>query len=391
MKKETVSIDIELIRKKVRQELSPEEEQLLEQWLLASEANRAYYEKARFYYQTKGVFNRHKIDKVQAWNKVALRLKRSKLGMVKRWVVATASVAAVLALVTLVTLVVKQPAEPTQVAYQQKTIEPGHRSAELVLSNGRRVRLGQGSQELLEENGTTINLASEEVVYKADEIKSAGTDLQNTIRVNRGEEFTLVLADGTKVWINSLSELRFPVNFNKAVREVEILSGEACFAVAHDTQRPFIVKTPGHDVEVLGTTFNVSCYKNDEAIETTLVEGLIKISNQKGIPEPIIIEPNQQYVFSKTTLDANVRKVNASVYMAWTQGRFIFEDDSLESIFKKLERWYDINVFFINNNKRNETFSGRLPRFENIDVILEMIEKVSDVEFNVQENTVTIK
>ncbi|MCU4154553.1 FecR domain-containing protein [Carboxylicivirga sp. A043] len=391
MKKDIVSIDIELIRKKARHELSHEEEQHLEAWLSSDKANKAYYEKAQFYYKTKGVFNAQKIDREHAWNMVARRLKRGTNSLVKRWTVAAASVAAVVALVTLVTLVVKQPAEQVQVAQKVTAIEPGHRSAELILSNGQRVRLGQGSQELVEENGTTINLASEEAIYKADDQKASADDLQNTIRVDRGEEFTLVLADGTKVWINSMSELRFPVNFSKAVREVEILSGEACFAVAHDQQRPFIVKTPGHDVEVLGTTFNVSCYKNDEAIETTLVEGLIKISNQKGIPEPIIIEPNQQYVFSKTTLDANVRKVNASVYMAWTQGRFIFEDDSLESIFKKLERWYDIDVFFINNEKRNESFSGRLPRFENIDVILNMIEKVSDVEFNLQDNTVTIK
>ncbi len=391
MVKQSEDIDIKLIHDEVHTGLSQKQEQCLEDWVLASKRHRTFYEKAHFYYKTRSVHDAIPINKGDAWSKIDSRLKPGRRHFIRRWYAVAGSVAAILALVTLVTLVLQQPERKMEIAHQVTSIKPGHRSAELILSNGQKVRLGQGSQELTEENGTKINLASEEVIYMADVPKATVTDLKNTIRVDRGEEFTLVLADGTKVWINSMSELRFPVNFNKEVREVEILNGEACFDVAHDNQRPFIVKTPGHNIKVLGTTFNVSCYENDYTIETTLVEGLIEINNQVGNSAPVIIRPDQQYVYSKNTLDANVRRVHGANYVAWTKGVFIFEDESLESIFKTLERWYDINVFYEANEKRSQVFNGRLPRFENVDVILNMIEKVSDVEFDLQENTVVIK
>lgn len=389
MLKQTEGIDIELIRKRVLSKLTPEEEVRFQRWL-TKKANRDYYEKAQYYYTKGRVRNASEIDTKQVWSILIHRLQPQRSRLLKHPVMVAASIAAVIAVSALLLILLEQPADNVKLAKQITSIVPGHRSAELILSNGQKVRLGNEKQEVVEENGTVINLGDEEVIYKSDEDIS-GYDLKNTIRVGRGEEFSLVLADGTKVWINSLSELSFPVNFNESVREVEILSGEACFDVAHDQQRPFIVKTPGHNIKVLGTTFNVSCYQNENVIETTLIEGLIEINNQQGASIPVIIRPDQQYVFSKNTLDSNVQRVNGANYIAWTQGVFLFEDESLESIFKTLERWYNINVFFETNEKRAQIFSGRLPRFENVDVILNMIEKVSDVEFNLQDNTVIIK
>ncbi|WP_439182299.1 FecR family protein [Carboxylicivirga taeanensis] len=391
MIKEHSNIDIELIHKSVKSDLTKDEARQLTEWLSDSKSNEDYYGRAVFYYKTKGVYNVKSIDKVEAWRKLENRLKSGRRYSMKHWYALAGSVAAVLVLIIMVTLAIKQPSEKIYVSQQAVVIEHGSRSAELELSDGRKIRLGTGSQDVIEDNGAVINLDDEEVSYASEQIRLTSHNLKNVIRVDRGEEFNLKLADGTKVWINSLTEIRFPVAFDGAIREVEILSGEAYFDVARDVDRPFVVKTPGHDVVVLGTAFNISCYGNDEAIETTLVEGLVQINNLKGTEESIIITPNQQYVYSKTTFKTEVKTVNAKAYAAWTKGVFLFEDAPLEAIFKRLERWYNINVFYVDGSCRDEIFSGQLPRFENVDVILDMMGKISDVEFELQGNTVIVK
>ena len=271
---------------------------------------------------------------------------------------------------------VKQP-----VVIAKSDIKPGVKQAELILSNGQVIKLGQGNGKIKEIDGTYIENNAESVVYNPKEIDSKEEVLMNEIKVKHGQEFKLVLADGTQVWINSMSTIRFPVRFTGNTREVEVLEGEVCFKAAHDSEHPFIVHTPVHSVKVLGTTFNVSCYKEDAFVQTTLLEGKVQINNCIGGLTDVEIKPNQQYVFDKNGLKAEVVNVNASSVLAWTKGYFEFDDESLEQIFNKLQRWYDIDVFFVNNDRRHESFTGNLTRFENIDKILEMIEEVSDVEF----------
>ncbi len=210
------------------------------------------------------------------------------------------------------------------------------------------------------------------------------------MRVKRGQEYQLILADGTKVWINSMSSIKFPVQFTSRSREVTI-TGEVYFEVEPDAKRPFIVHTPVHDVQVLGTTFNISCYQDDVTAQTTLVEGSVKVSKTIGSLEELKMKPNQQYIFDKTALKSELRNVDASIYTAWTSGYFQFEEETLEEVFKKLTRWYNIDVFFVDNQQRFEYFTGRLPRFEKVDVILKMIEKVSNVKFEVDEHSIIIK
>ncbi len=270
---------------------------------------------------------------------------------------------------------IKQP-----VVIAKSDIKPGVKQAELILSNGQVIELGRGNEKIKEIDGTYIENNAESVVYNPEEIDNEEEVLMNEIKVKHGQEFQLVLADGTQVWINSMSAIRFPVRFTGKTREVEVLEGEVCFKAAHDSEHPFIVHTPAHCVKVLGTTFNISCYKEDAYVQTTLLEGKVQVNKCIGNLPDVDITPNQQYVFDKNNIRAEVVNVNASSVIAWTKGYFEFDDENLEQIFKKLQRWYDIDVFYINNDRRHESFTGNLTRFENIDKILEMIEEVSNVK-----------
>ena len=282
--------------------------------------------------------------------------------------------------------------EKEQQIIAETIIEPGIKKAELILSNGNQVILDETTRDsIIEADGTTIFSDSLQLKYGIDTGKQL-VALYNELHVKRGWEWQLTLDDGTKVWVNSMSKLKYPVQFSGNTREVE-LEGEAYFEVAHNPEKPFIVKTPTYDIEVLGTSFNVSHYENDEFSHTTLVEGKIKINSSILIGDKELsleLEPDQQFYLDKIKMDTNILKVNASVYSEWKDGYFVFEDETLDNIFRKLARWYEIEYFFKDNKLRNEIYSGKLPRFKDFKTILDMIEEVSDIRFDVDKNTILI-
>ena len=162
------------------------------------------------------------------------------------------------------------------------------------------------------------------------------------------------------------------------------LKGEAYFEVAHNAQQPFLVNTAEMDVAVLGTSFNVSAYPDDETVHTTLVEGQVKVHNNMGDLQEKILAPNQQFVYSKTDNQVLVNTVNARFYSAWKDGAFTFVDESLPSIMKKLERWYNIRIFFQGQGVQNLRFSGKLKRFDSCNEVLEVISKTTHINFEIQ-------
>lgn len=268
-------------------------------------------------------------------------------------------------------------------------IEPGVKKAQLVLSNGEKIDLTDTDLKIeATEKNVVIENRNQSISYVS---ASGSSDLKsvplvyNQLLIGRGEEYTLVLSDGTKVWLNSETKLKYPTQFANNIREVE-LDGEACFKVTKNAKAPFIVKTKQMNVEVLGTSFNVSAYEEEETIKTTLVEGSVKINPQMGMAHQTILKPNDQAIFSKSNNDLAVRVVNAKLYTSWTEGVFAFNEESLEEIMNKLARWYNIKVFYQDNEVRKSQFSGKLPRFDNCNELLEMIEKTTDVKFTIKEN-----
>ena len=193
----------------------------------------------------------------------------------------------------------------------------------------------------------------------------------NQIIVPAGERFLVQLSDGTKVWINSESALRYPAYFGKNIREVEA-RGNVYFEVVKDSTRPFVVASRELTTEVLGTRFNVADYDNDMSVHTTLVEGKVAVSGP-GVRQRIL-QPNEQFVLDKNTGKQEIKTVDVSYIVAWKDAGFRFRDVRLEDIMHAIERWYDVTVFYENQEVKDYRFGFNVGRDESIDPILRIFE-----------------
>lgn len=275
-------------------------------------------------------------------------------------------------------------------------IAPGRNTATLTLSDGRKVVLSDASNgKLAEQAGVVISKTADgKVVYKA-EIATANQKINyNILSTAKGETYQIDLPDGTKVWLNAASTLKFPSTFaNSANRKVE-LSGEAYFDVAKDKAHPFLVVTAKQQVEVLGTHFNINSYGDEETTKTTLLEGSVHVAllntpiingrNAKNINQLL---PGQQSVLTDETF--KIIPANLDETMAWKNGYFKFNDESLESIMRKLARWYDVDVAY-EGKFENEGFSGKISRSRNISKVLKILESTKIVHFKIEGRRVTV-
>jgi len=293
--------------------------------------------------------------------------------------------------------VVKNNFAPKEQKIAISSIAPGENRAVLVLSNGKSIKLSSKNKfDIKESNGVNLSNSSRELTYVKSKKLSSKETIYNTININKGGEYQLILSDGTKVWMNSMSSLKYPINFDQDKRVVE-LKGEAYFEVSKDTTKPFIVKTNYYDVKVLGTSFNISSYSDNDVAYTTLVTGKVEISgikskgNIKLKNNKLILVPGEQAVYSEGKQpELSKRKVDVSKYTAWKDGRFIFEDERLEDIMKQVERWYDVNVFYMNDDLKDIEFRGNINRYKDFNTLLKKIEMLNVVEFKIKGNTVTV-
>lgn len=270
-------------------------------------------------------------------------------------------------------------------------IEAGSSRAVLITSGGQEIILDDTTVRRISlEEGMVATNDGKKVMYHAE--KEGTVDAKeemkyNIVKVPRGGEYELMLSDHTKVRLNSATELRFPVRFDKNSREV-YLEGEAFFSVTKDEKRPFIVKVSNRiSVEVLGTEFNVMAYQDDDRIETTLNRGKVRVSDQRATVELL---PDQQAVYDKGQSHLSTRQVDAENYSAWKDGKFIFENATLESIMTRLGRWYNIHVFYQNAEAKEFHFTGDLERYEHFDETLKMLEKATNVRFQINNDNVIV-
>lgn len=264
-------------------------------------------------------------------------------------------------------------------------IEHGSMKAQLVLANGRRVDLvPETNLQLEEEGGARILTLDNMVKYSGmDSLVGQSTEVKyNTLIVPRGGEFSLELADGTRVWLNTESKLRYPVAFTGDERRVE-MDGEVYFEVAKNREKPFVVTVNGVDIRVLGTSFNVSAYQED--VVTTLVTG--KVQLKKG-DEQVVLLPNQQAIWSDDKF--KVKQVDARNYVLWKEGIFYFEDVDLEMILDDMARWYNVNIFYVNPTLKKMKFSVEIKRYEDINEILRRIEQTKRVKFEIKDRTINV-
>ena len=275
---------------------------------------------------------------------------------------------------------------------QTERIVPGVK-AELILSTGERVCLAQRSEfiEGMKESGIrNDSLAGLNYVGAKIQGKEIGEEIvYNTMQIPVGGFYQLKLADGTKVWLNSLTQLRFPVTFAGEERKV-YLTGEAYFEVARDSVHPFIVATDeGMEVKVYGTEFNIDTYRKG-TVKTTLVNGKVGI-RVSATGEEVRLSPNQMALFTKATQSIQVENVDPYGAIAWKDGKFVFEDEPIEEIMERLSRWYDVKVFYANERIKKHTFTGIITRFADISDVLHLMEETAAVEFRIQGDTVTVK
>lgn len=212
------------------------------------------------------------------------------------------------------------------------------------------------------------------------------SEVFNTLMIPGGGEFQLVLADGTRVWLNAQTEFRYPVNFTGDSRQV-YLNGEAYFEVVKDERRPFIVRTEAVDIRVLGTCFNVNDTRVDGTLEVTLVEGKVEVGD-RGTAQRVVLYPDEQARVRQGQI--TVRDVDAGLYTSWVKGKFCFEGETLEEIAAQLERWYGVSFFFTRRELQERKFTGSVFRDESIEQILRLLEKTADVQCQVNGSVITV-
>ncbi|MGN8070356.1 FecR family protein [Mucilaginibacter sp. 22184] len=254
---------------------------------------------------------------------------------------------------------------PYELASNKSTVKPGDNKAILILADGRQIALDRSKKgELFTQNNVTAeNYADSTLFYKKNTSGSFHSSLlYNVMSTPRGGKYQLVMSDGTKVWLNAASTIRFPVDFAKTERVVE-LSGEAYFEVVHDAGRPFKVLSAGQVVQVLGTHFNVNAYQEEGVIKTTLLEGRVEVygKNRPALSSggALAIEPNEQAIFG----NGQIAKVTVAAedYTAWKKGVILFRNADIQDVMRKISRWYDIDVVY-QGPIGKDTYSGEIPR-----------------------------
>lgn len=273
---------------------------------------------------------------------------------------------------------------------QQHDIAPGGNKAILTLSNGKQIILtGAENGKLAEQGSTAINKTADgQVVYHASETGNPKSEIQyNTMSTPRGGQYHLTLADGTDVWLNAASSIKYPTAFAGNTRDVEI-TGEAYFEVAHNAAKPFQVSSNGQTVEVLGTHFNINAYSDETAIKTTLLEGSVKVVRNG---QAAILKPGQQSIIQQAGHSILVKNMDTEQAIAWREGLFMFDEDNLDDIMRKISRWYDVQVVFTDNRLKNKLTSGSVSRFGNVSQVLRKIAMTGGVHFAVNGRTITVE
>ena len=263
------------------------------------------------------------------------------------------------------------------------SISPGKAQAELILPQGEHIMLGEETAIIgsgIENKDHTLNYQVS-APYPKEQQESL-----HILRIPRGGEYTLVLADSTVVFLNAESKLQYPARFEGKERKV-YLSGEAYFDVKANPEKPFIVTAGGMDVRVYGTEFNVTAYEG-ESVRTVLVEGKVGVKTTEG-SEEVQLHPGQ--MAEREGNGIVVQEVDTYTYTAWKDGKFVFEEENIERIMERLARWYNLNVFYANESVKNQLFNGVLTRFTEVEDILRVIEQTATVEFEIKGNTVIVK
>ena len=359
----------EIIIKQLSEEhLSEEESAFFDKWYQDS-SNWEYYNdllKIRSGIIASQV--KERIDKRRAWNQVRPAHKIS-------WIRILLKYAAIMILpLSLGFFFLTRENKQEKVVYAEVPVQPGKKQAVLTLSSGLQVMLADTIVHVNEKGMVISNLPNKELVYKIMNNTMKTETIYNTVTVPRGGEYKLVLAD----------HIRYPVTFSSNTRQVE-LEGEAYFEVTKDVEKPFIVRMNEYNVRVTGTQFNVRNYSN-ESLATTLDEGGVQIERWGKVDE---LRPGQQAVLENNEI--RIRVVNVDEQVAWRHGAFGFTQCRLENIMEELARWYDVDVFYMNQQVKDYHFSAWFKRSSSINEVISILEKTKRISLDLKGRILTVK
>ena len=381
----------DLIGKRLMGVITPDEETELDEWCRREGHSELYIRIADE--QALAARNRYtdRLDVDKAWQRVWKQLPVSSVRTLPFAIWYKIAVCVVLLLGLGIFLFYSRDRKDIREELLVQSVVPGSSKAVLITAEGKQIILQDSSVRAIQvDEAVSVNNTGSAVEYrmKAPEQVADVEMNYNTIVVPRGGEYELRLADGTKVWLNSDSELRFPVRFTGENRQV-VLKGEAFFMVAKDSLRPFIVDACDRmQVEVLGTEFNVQAYPGDNELKATLNRGKVRIALDE---EKLVLYPDQQAVCHMLGNTIEMRHVKAEHYSAWKDGKFIFEDERLENILNRLARWYNISFFYQSNVLKDFHFTGDLEKYNDFSVALRMLEKSTNIRFQVTGESVVVQ
>jgi len=296
-----------------------------------------------------------------------------KIRRLRRWISYAAAVTVIIGIGIFLFDGSTHKEEQLQVATE---ILPGGNRATLTFADGRTLDLNEGQEGIVIGDDITYVDGSAVVDNSDEALTEAGLQLSTP----KGGTYQITLSDGTNVWLNSSSTLKYPARFSGTERVVEV-SGEAYFVVAKDEKRPFIVKNSGQYIQVLGTAFNVSDYEDESEMKTTLVEGAVQILNIQSDRLTRLIPGDQSTVSGGST---RIQRVDVLRFTAWKDGYFYFEHTTFEEVMRQLARWYDVEVVY-KNDIPQETFTGEMGRDLTLNAVLKLL-SVSAVQVQISED-----
>lgn len=271
----------------------------------------------------------------------------------------------------------------------KEDVKPGGNRALLTLADGTTIVIDDAADgKLAEQSGIVITKTKDgQLVYQFKEGNNDNKSLgkqYNVISTPKGGQYQVNLPDGTQVWLNAASSIRFPVSFSDLMERKVELNGEAYFEVHKDKLKPFKVASDRQEVEVLGTHFNVNTYKNEKSSKTTLIEGSVQLHS--SVTADLKLKPGEQSILNEKGVD--VSKVNIDEVIAWKNGNFLFNDESLISIMKQLERWYDVDVDY--STVPDTRYSGFISRNVNLSKVLNMFEVTGNLKIKIEGKVIRV-
>ena len=375
-----------LLQKYFSGTIMPDEQRLLDSWMKEKEEHKQLFDRLRKdtrFAEEYGIFR--EVDTTRAWETFRVKNGLRRQRRMTTWIKYAAVIALPL-LIAGVWLLFPRGGERSIPVAQNTKIVKREESPVLEVVGGGKVILEKEKGKMIEAGrGVDVQQSSGMLVY-SDSVVSEYVDT-NVLRIPKGGEFKLQLADGTRVYLNSATDLRYPVAFTGPERRV-YLKGEAYFEVAKDVEHPFIVVTDDVQVRVYGTSFNVNTLGAD-GVRTVLVEGKVGIRGQ-DLDREYVLKPNELAFYDRNSRDMKIETVDPDLYTLWRKGIFVFERETLENIMNTLSLWYDMEVFFQSESAKQLHFSGHMKRYEQIEDILHAITDATGVVFTINDRTVCV-